>query len=251
MVFEAAWLAEISRQYQLGWRPQSRFERSVVERPGRLITPTELMNQLRPALQARGMREDALIELSSRTQELSVAIEAPERTEVRQLDYDAAAGRFTAVVLAGAGHATEQRAVVTGRVYSTVPVPVLRRAINPGDVIRRDDVTWVNIREDQFRHEFVTDPTQLIGTSPRVRLRAGEPVRQGDTRPPIVVARNATVSIVLETGTMRFTVLGRALDEGARGQTIRITNLQSRQTIEAVVVGPDQGHDPSRQPTSP
>ncbi len=239
IVFEVQWLAEIARYYQVAWRPQNRFERVVVERPGRVITPSELVGQLRPALQARGMNQDALIELAARSQDIAISLEAPDTVEVRQLDFDVNVGRFTAVVVVGGGHPSQQRAILTGRVYPTVPLPVLRRAFNAGEMIRAEDIEWANVREDAVRSDAVTDPTQLIGTNPRVRLRAGEPIRQGDTRLPVLVARNATVSIVLETGSMRLTVLGRALDEGARGQSVRVTNLQSRQTIEAIVVGPD------------
>lgn len=239
IVFEVQWLAEVARYYQVAWRPQNRFERVTVERPGRVITPSELVGHLRPALQARGMRQDGLIELAARSQDIAISLEAPDTVEVRQLDYDVNVGRFTAVIIVGAGHASQQRAILTGRVFPTVALPVLRRAFNVGEMIRADDIDWANIREDSVRSDVVTDPAQLVGTNPRVRLRAGEPIRQGDTRLPVLVARNATVSIVLETGAMRITVLGRALDEGARGQSVRVTNLQSRQTIEAIVVGPD------------
>lgn len=239
IVFEVQWLAEVARYYQVAWRPQNRFERVTVERPGRVITPSELVGHLRPALQARGMRQDGLIELAARSQDIAISLEAPDTVEVRQLDYDVNVGRFTAVIIVGAGHASQQRAILTGRVFPTVALPVLRRAFNVGEMIRAEDIDWANVREDSVRSDVVTDPAQLVGTNPRVRLRAGEPIRQGDTRLPVLVARNATVSIVLETGAMRITVLGRALDEGARGQSVRVTNLQSRQTIEAIVVGPD------------
>lgn len=239
MVFEVQWLAQVARYYQVSWRPQSRFERVVVERPGRIITPNEISARLRAALIEQGMRAASLVELSNRSQDIAVALEAPATIEIRQLDYDAAAGRFTAVLVVGAGHASQQRSVVTGRIFPTVSVPVVRRAVNPGDVIRAADIDWSDMREDQLRADVATSAEQLVGNTPRIRLRPGEPIRQADTHPPVLVNRNATVSIVVETATMRLTSLGRALDDGARGQTIRVTNMQSRQTIEAIVVGPD------------
>lgn len=239
VVFEVQWLAEVARYYQIGWRPQSRFERVVVERPGRIVTPREIVARLRDALAEHGMRQDSLVELANRTQDIAVALDAPETIEVSQLDYDQTAGRFTAVLLVGAGHPSQQRSIVTGRVHPTVPVPVMRRAINPGDVIRAEDVEWGSAREDQMRADAVTSPQQIIGQTPRVRLRPGEPIRQGDTQPVILVNRDSTITIVVDTGSMRLTALGRALDNGSRGQLVRVVNLQSRQTIEAVVAGPD------------
>jgi flagella basal body P-ring formation protein FlgA len=238
-VFEVQWLAQVARYYQVAWRPRSRFERVVVERPGRIVTPNEIRQRLHAALIERGMRRGSLVELTNRSQDVAVALDAPDTIEIRQLDYDAAAARFTAVLVVGAGHVSQQRAVVTGRIFPTVSVPVVRRAVNPGDVIRAVDIEWSNVREDQLRADVATSAEQLVGNTPRIRLRPGEPIRQADTHPPVLVNRNATVSIVVETSAMRLTALGRALDDGARGQTIRVTNLQSRQTIEAIVVGPD------------
>jgi flagella basal body P-ring formation protein FlgA len=239
MVFEVQWLAEVARYYQIGWRPQSRFERVVVERPGRIVTPREIVARLRDSLVEHGMRQDSLVELANRTQDIAVAIDAPETIEIRQLDYDQTAGRFTAVLLVGAGHPSQQRSIVTGRVFPTVPVPVMRRAINPGDVIRAEDIEWGSAREDQLRADAVTSPQQIIGQTPRIRLRPGETIRQGDTQPVVLVNRDSTITIVLDTGSIRLTALGRALDNGSRGQIVRVTNLQSRQTIEGVVAGPD------------
>jgi flagella basal body P-ring formation protein FlgA len=238
-VFEVQWLAEIARYYQIGWRPQSRFERVVVERPGRVVTPREIVARLRDALVEHGMRQESLVELANRSQDIAVAIDAPDTIDVTQLDFDADAGRFTAVLVVGAGHPSQQRSIVTGRVFPTVPVPVLRRVINPGDVIRAEDVEWGSMREDQMRVDAVTSPQQVIGQTPRIRLRAGEPIRQGDTQPVVLVNRDSTITIVVDTGSMRLTALGRALDNGSRGQLVRVTNLQSRQTIEAIVAGPD------------
>jgi flagella basal body P-ring formation protein FlgA len=55
----------------------------------------------------------------------------------------------------------------------------------------------------------------------------------------VLVARNSTVTIVLQTGYLRLTAQGKAIEDGAKGDTIRVTNLQSKKTIEAVVAGPD------------
>jgi flagella basal body P-ring formation protein FlgA len=64
-------------------------------------------------------------------------------------------------------------------------------------------------------------------------------VREGDVRPPTLVTRNATVTIILQTGTLQLSAQGRATEDGARGDTIRIVNTQSNRTIEATVVAPD------------
>lgn len=240
ITFDTATLMEIARAYRISWRPQSRFDRVVVERSGRIIQKQEIVTHLADALKADGMRRDSEIEIIGRGIEIAVPVDAPASIEIRNLSYDRQSGRFTALVMAGGSGAAAQRLAVSGKVHDTAAVPVLRRAVSPGEVIRKDDVEIVRIREDRAGRDIIADPQRLIGTTPRFRLRAHEPVRDSDTRPPIVVARNSTVTIMLRTGSMTLTAQGRASEDGAKGDTIRIVNLQSKKTIEAVVSGPDQ-----------
>jgi flagellar basal body P-ring formation protein FlgA len=240
VTFNVATLAEIARAYRIDWRPQSRFDRVVVERAGRIIQKHEVVAKLGEALQADGMRRNSEIEIAGRTLEIAVPVDAPHSIEIRNLSFDRQSGRFTAVVLAGGADASAQRLAVSGKVHDTTTVPVLRRTVSPGEVIRKDDVEMVRIREDRAGPDIIADPQRLIGTTPRFRLRAHEPVRESDTRPPIVVARNSTVTIMLQTGALTLTAQGRASEDGAKGDTIRVVNLQSKKTIEAVVSGPDR-----------
>lgn len=236
--YEAAWLAEVARLYQLQWRPQSRFDRVTIERAGRTISGPELIEALKPALVAEGMNPDSLIELVDRG-ETAVALELPSAITLRTLSFDKASGRFSASVLVGGEHPAAVRLAVMGRAYATVTLPVLRRAMNPGDVIRDQDIEYVQKREDQLRSDSITDAQKLIGTTPRSRLQAGQPVRENDTRAPTVVARNAMVTILLRTANMTLTAQGKANDDGARGDVIRVLNLQSNKVIEGTVVGSD------------
>jgi flagella basal body P-ring formation protein FlgA len=239
ITFDVATLAEIARAYRIDWRPQSRFDRVVVERAGRVIQKQEIVERLAEALKAEGMRRDSEVDVVGRSIEMAVPLDASDAIEIRNLSFDRQSGRFSALVLAGGSDAGAQRLAVSGKVHTTVAVPMPRRAIGAGEIIRKDDIEMVRIREDRAARDILVDPQRLIGTTPRFRLRAHEPVRENDTRPPVVVARNSTVTVTLNTGNLTLTAQGRASEDGAMGDTIRIVNLQSRKTIDAIVTGPD------------
>jgi flagella basal body P-ring formation protein FlgA len=76
--------------------------------------------------------------------------------------------------------------------------------------------------------------------SPRRVLSAGAPVRLGDLRPPVVVARGSRVTMQVRYGALTVTAGGRALEDGAMGAVIRVVNVDSSRTVEAVVTGPNQ-----------
>lgn len=238
-VLDSEWLAETARAHGLPWRPSTRFDRIVVERAGRAIDRAAIADALRDALRQAGDMRTLAIEFSGRAPEATISPLAPPAIEVQSLAVDAPSGRFSALLVIGAGHPSALRLPVAGRAVATREVAVLRRQVQQGEIIRQDDVELAALREDALRPDAVADAARLVGMSARRTLRAGEPLRDGDVRPPVLVARNANVTVVLKSGSMTLSALGRAVEEGARGDTIRVVNVQTRRTIEAQVVGPD------------
>ncbi len=238
-VLDANWLADNARAMGIDWRPATRFDRIVVERPGRIVGREAITEALREAMRAEGGATVGGIEYAGRVPELSVPLQAPPGLEVQSLSFDRATGRFSALVVAGAGHPSAQRLPVSGRLVATRPVPVLRRAVQPGEVVRAGDVEFVEVREEGLRREILVDADRVVGQSARRPLRAGEMLRENDLRAPLLVSRNGLVTIVLRNGGMSLSAQGRALEDGARGETIRVVNVQSKRTIEAQVIGPD------------
>jgi flagella basal body P-ring formation protein FlgA len=236
---DAAWLAEAARVHGIAWRPHHRYERVVIERIGRSFSAEDIHAALRAALEREGAPADTQIEFAGRAPDIAVAIDAPATLEIQSIGYDRNNHRFSALILAGAGHSAAARVSVSGRLVATRSVPVLRRALQPGEIVRRDDVELVQRRVDQLRRDALLEPERVIGQSPRRALRAGEALREGDLRAPLLVPRHGVVTIVLRAGNMTLTAQGKALDEGARGETIRVLNLQSKKTLEAAVIGPD------------
>jgi flagella basal body P-ring formation protein FlgA len=226
-VLDSEWLSETARAHGLGWRATTRFDRIVVERAGRTIDRGALVDALRDAFRQAGDLRNLAIEFAGRTPELSISPLAPPAIEVQSLSVDQPSGRFSALLVVGGGHPTALRIAVAGR------------AVGTREVIRHDDVELATLREDALRNDAVMDPARLVGMSARRALRPGETLRDGDVRAPILVARNANVNVVLRSGSMTLSALGRAVEEGARGDTIRVINVQTRRTVEAQVIGPD------------
>jgi flagellar basal body P-ring formation protein FlgA len=239
VTLNANWLAEVARIYKVAWRPLSQYDRAVVERAGNVISNGEIVGALRRELIAKGMPAHHEIELINRTVEITVPLDVLASVDVRNVSYNVATGQFNAVAVAGGDSSTSQRVMLQGRTHAASAIPVLRKAINPGEIIRKDDIEMVYRREDQIGRDIVADAAHLIGRTPLYRLRSGDPVRENDVRQPTLVKRNSQVLIRLEWGAMTLTAQGKALDEGSRGDMIRVENLQSNKTIEATVTGPD------------
>jgi flagella basal body P-ring formation protein FlgA len=239
-IFDARWLSRAARRYGLAWQPVSLAERVVVERESLVIRRDEIEDRILAALLDQGVSRDMKVELANPLLRLHVAGDASATMEIEDLAFDPRTRRFDAIVAAPAGSPTAQRIRVTGRAYNVIAVPVLKRPVAPGERIAAKDFEMVKMRAEQVQPDILVDGESLIGKAARRGLRAGLPVHAADVSRPIVVSKGSLVTIMLKVPRMTLTAQGRAEANGSVGETIRVTNTQSKKSVEAVVTGP--GH---------
>lgn len=177
------------------------------------------------------------MELDSRALELR-APQGAGPLAVENLYYSPVQGRFAAeIVVTGARPSV--RLPVSGRAYGVVQIPVLARRIVPGDVISASDIDWQDVRADQTGSDTVATEAQLIGMTPKRGIVTNQPVRIRDLQSPRMIDKGALVTITLSTPTISLTTQGKALQDGGKGDVIRVVNTQSNRVVEATVAGPN------------
>ena len=117
-----------------------------------------------------------------------------------------------------------------------VDVAVLKSDVARGAVIAEEDLDYKPIPLSRANASVVRAITDVAGKEARRALKAGELIRSSDLKRPTMVAKGSTVTMLFEAPGMRLTALGRALVEGAEGDTITILNPTSFRKVEAVVV---------------
>lgn len=80
--------------------------------------------------------------------------------------------------------------------------------------------------------DMTTDMSLLIGARSKRDIRTNQPVRQNQI---CVVCRDDMVEIIAEKGGMQIKTNGRALQDGALNDMIRVQNIRSQRIISAVV----------------
>ena len=232
------WLQHVALINGVSWHPRGLFEEATIERSGVAVSRDEVMSALSNALQQKGAPGEFQIETDGRQQQLVVPVGAPIDLTVRDLYYNRQDQRFTATVAVPQDGVEVARMMVSGKLVTTVQIPVLNRAISHGDVITASDIAYVKVRETDVRSNQVNDPGALVGmTSKQQTLRPGQPISATDLQKPLAVARGALVTMVLSHGGMQLTAQGRAIDQGALGEVIRVSNTHSNLTVEATIDG--------------
>lgn len=235
--FDAQWLYRVARHYGLDWRPLGNRERAVVVRESHVIGENEIADQIMASLIDQGVDGDMRVSLSNRNMRLYVESQADATVGVDYASYDPRTQRFTAVVSAPANDPAAARVHVSGKLFKMIEVPVLARNKGADDTIRADDIKWIKLPSDQVRRDMVIDAESLIGMAGRRGLRTDQPLRSADLKKPLLVEKNSMVTMVLQSGSMTLTTKGKALDEGSDGDTVRVSNVQSKNVVDAVVTG--------------
>jgi flagella basal body P-ring formation protein FlgA len=250
LVLDAHTLLRLARAFDLSWRPSSVGVRTVVERESKVVPASHIRALIEDALEARGVRGDGLVvDMTTAISDLRVPVGA--EISVARFAYEPSRRRFSAVLSAAADGSRTERTHISGHVAHVVAVPVLSQRMRRGDPIGIDDVQWLEVRDGRLPANAILDEDGLVGLTARRSLRPGVPVLSSDVRPPTVVEKGAVVTMKHTTPAMTLTVRGLALEDGALGDVVRVSNLQSHSVVVGIVsaageilVGGGRDHNP-------
>ncbi len=234
----AVWLWRTARTFGIDWRPLSTEDTVTVTRPSTTVTEGAITSLIMDEYFMRTGEDDLIdLETDGSLRAIHLPVTASPTARIDRFNLDPRSGRFTATVVSPAEGSPIERMNVSGQFHRLAEMPVPNARLGRDHIIRERDLVMVRLRERSLGTNLVSDPDMLVGMSVQRALSAGEPVRANDIRPPVLVQKNRQVLVTLETQTMILTVQGRALDDGAMGDIIRIQNTESNNVIEAIVTG--------------
>jgi len=238
IVLDAAWLAARASEQRLPWQPKSRYDQTIVERASQAVPSEAVVAELTRELGNRLPAGPIELVLDATDLHLFVPAGTAPAIAIDALTYDSRSGRLSAYVAASAADTTTDRVRITGRVHRMLDLPVLSRAVAPGEAIAARDIETIAVRGDRLSQTFVGDAVDLIGKTPKRSIRPGEPVRPSDLQTVVVIRKGELVTIVLQDAALFLTVQGRALEDGAQGQAIHVSNTRSGKLLDATVTAP-------------
>jgi flagellar basal body P-ring formation protein FlgA len=238
IVLDAERLVDITRAQGVSWNPHSRFDRAIVERAGRLIDRDQIAALVASGLEKSGVAKDDQIALDNEGLRFYVPVESEAPVQIRDLRYDSQSRRFSALLIADPS-VTDSMVPLTGHVVHLIEVPVPTHAINRDEIVRRSDLSLVKLAADRLDSNVVADAGQLVGQTAGHLLRPGEPVRASDVHPQVLVTKGSLVTMIYQTPYMVISLRGKAIQDGAKGETVRVMNLQSKRELDGVVASAD------------
>lgn len=233
MTLYAEDLKRISDAFSLGWDARASAARTVVKSRAVEVSREEMETTLAKEMNRLLKGRSFEMQIGDRDAALYLPPETGSELRVDSLKYDLTRGEFRGALAAG-----KSRKEVSGRLYALTQVPVLKNALRAGDVISNSDIDFVSMRDADLSDNTIIDAEKLKGLTPRRGISAMKPVTTTDVVMPTLVKKGEAVTMALNHGNIRLTAQGKALEDGAEGEVVRILNVSSRQTVEAVVTGP-------------
>jgi flagella basal body P-ring formation protein FlgA len=213
-----------------------------VKRSSRTISAKDIEARVARALASqRGApdRKDLAVTFDNEVRALQVESTATTELQISRLSYEPRSGRFdVSLDLPGSAIVRRTPLRVTGTAVETAEAAVLVRSLERGEIMRAADLVIEPRPKSEVGDDVVTTSAPAVGRSARRALRAGQVIHQADLMRPELVQRNDIVTIVYEMPGMMLTVRGKAIDSGAEGDIINVTNVQSKRNIQATVTGP-------------
>lgn len=127
------------------------------------------------------------------------------------------------------------RIFVSVRLSVISPVVVATGPMQRGVVVSESRVALADRDTGGLQRNYFTDPEQVTGMRLRQNLAPGTVIQPRHLEIDRLVRRGQRLRLVARSETVNVSMAGKALEDGARGQRIRVENLSSGRELEGVV----------------
>lgn len=237
MVLNSYTLMRIAVALDLPWRPATSADQVVLRRAATVIEPDQIKARVKEAIAGKDLPGKFEVNVITPLNKIALPQEEDATMDVISLEVHPAQNTFNAVLVAPSQENPIQQINVSGNLQRMIDVPVLRETISNGDIIGDGDIEYVEMRAEAVNPDVFLKGEDMIGLTPRRIALAGKPMRDNDLMAPQVVERGEFVTMVFANNGLSLTAKGKALQNGAKGDNVRVVNTSSNKTIEGIVTG--------------
>lgn len=235
MILNAKTLYKIASALDVDWKPGSAQEQIILRREASILPQTEITAALEKKIKNSGVEDKFSIDYMNPPSDFVLPAGTEKTLAVTAFQFDPNSDHFEAVIVAPSAEKPLKRASVTGRIERLLPVPVLRSSLKNGDIIGVRDIDWIDVPQNKIPAGTAMSEKDLIDMTPKRVASAGKPMLLLDLMPPKMVDRGDAITLVFESGAMVLTVKGKALQDGALGDMVRVANTDSNKSLQGVV----------------
>lgn len=208
-----------------------------VERAGRVLGNDEIMVEARSFLSRDPKLDVQVRELT--TESAQILPDGRATFEFERLG-EPSGGKIPLRVLVRVDERPAARFMATAVVDDWREVPVLNKPLERGMLIGPTDIELVRLNMFKQPSDVADSLDDVIGRAVKNRIAAGETLRKSLIDIPPLVTQGKRISLLYRAGALSATATGIALEDGLRGDTIRVRNESSKKIVKAKIQTADQ-----------
>jgi flagella basal body P-ring formation protein FlgA len=237
LILEANLLRRVAIALDISWRPVSLDNSITIRRSATLITAKTLESVIKDGLIREGLDGEFNLKITGGISDIILPHDQPGTVDIHSLRFDSARDIFEITLVAPSIDNPMSQSTLTGHIERLITIPVLNTSLTSGMIIGERDIDYINIKSAELQKDYLLNSDDIIGLTPRRVINAGKPIRTIDIQSPVLVKRGDNVSIVLTTSELELSAQGRSLQNGAKGDLVKVVNVNSNMSIEAIVTG--------------
>lgn len=237
MVLNSRTLMRIAIAMNLPWRPATTADQVTIRRAATVIDRPLIEEAIKNEISAQGISGQYNIVFNGEIAKIVLPQNENQSVEILSFSINPEKNLFTAELAAPSKNNPIKQTTVKGRLERMIEIPVLAETLQAGQVINKNDLTTLLISADKVQNDVIINKDNLIGMTPRRLALVGKPLKSIDVEAPQIVSRGELVTMVFSNGGLSLTSQGKALQDGAKGDVIRVVNASSNQTIQGRITG--------------
>lgn len=239
-ILNASTLIRISSALDMDWRPATTADQITVRRDATVISKDTIQTLIEEKLFENGMSGNFKLSMTNNISDIVLPKNMPSQAEVSTFTFNPQKDIFEATISAPSASNPVFQTTISGSVERVVSIPVLKTTLKNGDIISKADIDFIDVMQKDVQRDYVIKEESLYGMTPRRMVMTGKPIRDMELENPQIVSRGAAVTLVYKDGPMTLSARGKSMQGGARGDLVRVINMNSNRSLEGIVTAENE-----------
>jgi flagella basal body P-ring formation protein FlgA len=194
----------------------------------------EVMNLIRSEMHQADVKIELRYESDFRANYIKDKIK--NVTDISLVKLNPKTNSFKIHVVLNKNEMEKEKYEINGRYVPFLEVPVARRLIKNGDVLKSEDITKIKTKTTNIAHNIVLSEEKLVGMEAKNVISSGRYFKQTDVRKPPVVFVNDVITMIYHNDNLTVKTIGVAMEEGAVGDRIKMKNEKTGSELYAKII---------------
>lgn len=237
LIVRYPFLKRVVKAYGFKWRPTSASDYVLIKRTKQTISVEDIRNFIKNHLPETHLSDTIDIVFEAKLSPLLIQKNSQIPLKMNAFSYDEKTKKFTAHLILAADTGQPKTLSIRGVLTETISVPVLSRTMTRGEIISSYDINLRNIPANNFQNNIFLKKENIIGLEVRKVVAEGNFIKKNDLVHPILIRKGEVVTVEINKPGMLLSANMISMQNGVKGDIIRVKNIQSKTIIDVKVTG--------------